>query len=159
MTFHHLTEEDLFGCLPIYNSNPAFMQMSEGSPVVTIDTVRKDYRETQELTGPYCMGFREKAGDGTLIGLAQFILDNPRDHNPWLGLLMILQEKQRRGYAVEFLAILHAWLKENEFANLHLAVLEQNQRVVSFYESCGYEAYEWRETPTLGKVLCMSIQL
>ncbi|MET3292722.1 GNAT family N-acetyltransferase [Brevibacillus fluminis] len=158
LRYSPLHESDFPALLKIYNSNPDFMEMSEGSRTVTIETVEKDDLETRSLPFSHCIGIWEQAGD-RLVGLMHFTLQNPSDKNPWLGLLMIHREKQQHGFAREALSVLHDWLRENEHTTLHLAVLEQNQRVVPFYQSCGYESYEWRETPALGKVLCMAKRL
>lgn len=150
-----VTAGDFPALLDIYNSNPDYLEYAYGQRSVSIDTVLQDHAENAALTDAYSYGLRTASGH-SLIGVAQFILQNPRDGHPWLGLLMIARQAQGRGYAKEFLDCLIHWYRENGYTSLHLGVLEKNQAVVPFYESCGFAVYEERFSEKLGRVICMA---
>ncbi|WP_139489450.1 GNAT family N-acetyltransferase [Brevibacillus dissolubilis] len=154
LTYTSCTPADLPALVDVYNSNPFYMQVSEGKPTVTLAEVERDFLETSDHNG-YNIIIREK-NNPAVIGTGQFILNNPRDNNPWLGLIMLHADKQGHGYAREFLQTLLGWYHTNGYPALHLAVLEQNERVVAFYETCGFTVYERSEHERLGKLIYMS---
>lgn len=158
LTYQPINENDMEQLGGIYNSNPFYLEISERKPQITLEEVRKEYLENRTCENEYTIGIREKE-EQKLIGVAKFILCNPHDNNPWLGLLMLHKEKQNRGFAKEFLNTLINWYRENGYVSLHLGVLEKNQSVIPFYEKCGFVTYEERDTKKYGKVFCMSRSL
>ncbi len=157
LRYRELGEADLEQLVFLYNSNPVYMQVSAGKPAVTLEEVRRDYAENKEYPDSVELLVSE-ADSGEIAGVFMFILNNPRDNQPWLGLLMLHSGKQGKGYAKECLQTLVDWLRENGFSSLHLGVLEANRRVVPIYEACGFQVYEVRETEKLGRVICMRRQ-
>ncbi|QRG68053.1 GNAT family N-acetyltransferase [Brevibacillus choshinensis] len=155
LVYTPVAERDFPELLDVYNSNPAYMEYAYGQRAVSLDAVAQDHADNLALEGSYSYCLRESSSD-SLIGIAQFILKNPRDGHPWLGLIMIDSRAHGRGYAKEFLDCLIAWYRENGYASLHLGVLEKNQAVVPFYEKVGFAAYEERVTEKLGRVICMA---
>lgn len=158
LEFSKITENDFEQLVEVYNSNPAYMEIAEGTAEITEDVVKRDHEESMSFENGYSVAIREK-GASKVIGVAQFILRNPRDDHPWLGFIMLHKDKQKAGYAREFLVVLLGWYKANGFTSLHLGVLESNQAVIPFYEGIGFVRYEERETPKLGKVICMCYSL
>lgn len=148
-------EKDFAELLSVYNSNPDYMEYAYGQREVTIQTVEMDHQENLGFADSFCFCLRE-ATDGSIVGIAQFILCNPRDGHPWLGLIMLHSRAKKKGYAKEFLEQLIRWYQENGYSSLHLGVLAKNGHVVPFYEKCGFHVYEERETEKLGRVICLS---
>jgi len=156
LNFAATLPSDVPQLVELYNSNPFFLEATEGKSVVTETEVLRDLEETASFaSGSWSLSIREK-GNTEVIGVAQFILENPRDGNPWLGLLMFHRQKQRFGYAREFLDVLVGWYQENGYTSLHLGVQERNDLVIPFYEKCGFHVYEVRDHPKLGRVICMA---
>ncbi|MED1795601.1 GNAT family N-acetyltransferase [Brevibacillus nitrificans] len=158
LAFTPVTERDFPALLAVYNSNPDFMEYSFGQRTVSMEAVAHDHEENLAFADSYSYCLREASSD-SLIGIAQFILKNPRDGHPWLGLIMIDSRAQGRGYAKEFLDCLTAWYRENGYHSLHLAVLEKNQAVLPFYEAYGFTTYVERVSEKLGRVVCMAYPL
>lgn len=158
LAFTPVTERDFPALLDVYNSNPDFMEYSFGQRTVPVEVVAQDHAENLTFADSYSYCLRE-ASSHSLIGIAQFILKNPRDGHPWLGLIMIDSRAQGRGYAKEFLDCLIAWYRENGYTSLHLAVLEKNQAVVPLYEAYGFATYEERVSDKLGRVFCMAYSI
>ncbi|KQL43523.1 sortase [Brevibacillus choshinensis] len=155
LVYSPVLESDFAELLHVYNSNPDFMEYSYGQRFVTVEIVEQDHADNMAFADSYSYCLRESSSH-SLIGIAQFILNNPRDGHPWLGLIMIDSRAQGNGYAKEFLDGLIDWYRENGYNSLHLAVLEKNQAVVPFYEAYGFATYEERVTETLGRVICMA---
>ncbi|MED4754364.1 GNAT family N-acetyltransferase [Brevibacillus choshinensis] len=157
LVYSPVLESDFSELLHVYNSNPDFMEYSYGQRFVTVEIVEQDHADNMAFafanSYSYCL---REASSHSLIGIAQFILNNPRDGHPWLGLIMIDSRAQGKGYAKEFLDGLIDWYRENGYTSLHLAVLEKNQAVVPFYETYGFVPYEERVTEKLGRVICMA---
>lgn len=158
LVYSPVVESDFAELLHVYNSNPDYMEYTYGQRTVTIEIVEQDLADNLAFAGSYNYCLRETSSH-SLIGIAQFILNNPRDGHPWLGLIMIDSRSQGKGYAREFLDCLIAWYRENGYTSLHLAVLEKNQAVVPFYEAYGFATYEERVTEKLGRVICMAYQI
>ncbi|MFD2369528.1 GNAT family N-acetyltransferase [Brevibacillus sp. GCM10020057] len=153
-----VTASDFPALLDVYNSNPDYMEYAYGQRSVSIDTICQDHAENAGFADSYSYCLRT-ASSHPPIGIAQFILRNPRDGHPWLGLLMIARHAQGNGYAKEFLDCLIHWYRENGYTSLHLGVLEKNKAVVPFYESCGFAVYEERFSEQLGRVICMACSI
>lgn len=147
-------EREFDELLALYNSNPDYMECAFGKRTVTREAVEMDHADNLAFDYAYSLTMRTHA-HRELVGIAQFILRNPRDGHPWLGLIMLHKNHQGKGYAREFLDTLIGWYRENGYASLHLGVLAGNQAVVPFYESYGFRLYEERITDKLGRVLCM----
>lgn len=158
LRYTQTTEADFPQLLEVYNSNPFYMEISEGKPVLTLDDVRRDFHDNASFEHNYAISIRQKQAE-QIIGLAQFILNNPRDSKPWLGLLIVHQAKQGEGIAKEFMQTLKDWYRENGYEELRLGVLEKNIKVQPFYEKLGFVQYEVRETEKLGRVICLSCPL
>ncbi|MFY0544122.1 GNAT family N-acetyltransferase [Brevibacillus sp. H7] len=158
LTFSPVTEADFPALLTVYSSNPDYMEMSEGTRIVSLETVEKDHRENLELPDSFSVAIREQ-GSADIIGISQFILRNPNDGFPWLGLIMLHSARQQHGYAREFMETLIEWYRENGYEELRLGVLEKNRKVVPFYERLGFFTYEVKQSEKLGRVICMARKL
>ena len=154
LSYEPATPDDFPELLDVYNSNPDYMEWAYGKRVVTLETVKQDHDDNLALDDSYSVSIRD-ADTRSLIGISQFILRNPRDGHPWLGLIMLHANSQGKGYATEFLDTLISWYAENGYSSLHLAVLEKNRKVMPFYEKYGFRFYEERMTEAYGRVFCM----
>jgi len=158
LTFAPVTEADFPELLSVYNSNPDYLEIAEGARTVSLETVEKDHREHLAYADAHHFTMREKESSA-VIGISQFILCNPNDGFPWLGLIMLHSSRQKRGYAREFMEVLLDWIRVNGYPELRLGVLERNRSVVPFYERLGFFIYETKETQKLGRVICMTRKL
>ncbi|WP_289141095.1 GNAT family N-acetyltransferase [uncultured Brevibacillus sp.] len=158
LVFTPVTRENFAELLSVYNSNPDYMEYAYGQRAVTLKEVEADHEENLGYADSfsYCL---HEASSGYIVGVAQFILRNPRDGHPWLGLIMLHSDHQKKGYAKEFLDHLIHWYRDNGYSSLHLGVLEKNARVVPFYEKYGFQVYGERITEKLGRVICLGYSI
>ena len=154
LVFTPVKREDLAQLMGVYNSNPFYNLVSTGKSDVTLEEIEEDWKYNEEYDDSYSILITDKS-NGEVIGHSQFLIRNPRDNNPWLGLIMVEQKQQGKGYAREFITSLMDWLEHQGFESLHLAVLEKNDKVLPFYYKLGFAAYETRQTERYGPALCL----
>lgn len=154
LNYTAVKREDLISLIDVYNSNPFFNLVSTGKCDVTLEEIEADWKYNEEFAQSYSIALTDKKS-GTIIGYSQFLTCNPRDLNPWLGLIIVKADQQGKGYAREFMESLINWLEVYGFPSLHLAVLEKNEKVLPFYEKLGFVPYEIKETQRFGTTICM----
>lgn len=158
LEFEIATAAHFADLLEVYNSNSFFMKLNFGKEQVTIAEVENDHQENEAYACSYAMVMCER-GTKKVVGLAHWLLNNPRDGYPWLGLIMLHKEKQGFGYAKEFLDVLRGWYVENGYRHLRLAILQDNAQILPFYEKYGFRIYDTKEIERYGTVICLSIPL
>jgi hypothetical protein len=104
LVIRELREEDLEAVLPVYTSNPAYLALTEGSGGepgrYELDMLERDFVVAQMAPGRTMAGIFLKGADEP-IGVLDWMEENPADRKPWVGLLIIRADHQRRGCASE----------------------------------------------------------
>ena len=88
--------------------------------------------------------------------------EHPRDLVPWIGLLEIHKQEQRRGYGSEAAAAFLGWARERGALALRLGVDDGNTSGLTFWRGVGLRAVEERERIGPGgpvRVEVMELQL
>ena len=150
-----VSANDLPALLPVYNSNPFFLKLSEGKAAVTLDDLVRDHDQHGEQEGAHHVLLRLREGGG-VIGVVQVLEENPRDGRAWLGLAVIHRDHQHRGLAREAVDAIAAWLRENGRDELRLGVLGKNARVVPAWAALGFRALDVVDSPRWGRVIRMT---
>jgi RimJ/RimL family protein N-acetyltransferase len=103
-TIHELAADELERTLPIYMSNPEFVQQQEGSESEPgrYDLARwqRDWSIAQYMPGRHLLVAYLKDEQRTPIGLVDYLEQNDDDY-PYLGALIIHKDYQRQGFARE----------------------------------------------------------
>ena len=136
--------EDLPALLPVYLSNPEFVAMNEGARgeqgYYDLEMFQRDWQVQRMMPGGHVLGIYLKE-TGAAVGQANYLEENPDDGRPWLGLLMIVRERQRQGLGTEAFRRLAAFFREvYGWPALRLGVLKQNSPALAFWERRGF----WR---------------
>jgi RimJ/RimL family protein N-acetyltransferase len=152
LTFEEITEELLSIAQKIVNSNTEYNLLENGREIRSLEELK------DEFLNPLTRSVFIKQ-DGTYIGVMDYLDENPKDHYPWLGLLMIDLEVQGRGYAKQ--AYQHY---EKEMINLgktavRLGVLKGNKKAKQFWESIGFVFYETKPYKEDRQVDCYEKEL
>src|SRR4051794_30734741 len=96
--FEEITKETLYIALEIINSNPLYNVLENS----------KDKRELadmeEELLNPVSTSVFIKLDD-TYIGVIDYLMENPKDQCPWLGLLIIHGDYQGFGFGTQAYAL------------------------------------------------------
>ncbi|WP_170169047.1 GNAT family N-acetyltransferase [Mesobacillus subterraneus] len=132
--------------LKIMNSHPEYNLLAEGKRILTDEDMLEEHEEGKELAKErYLMKVEED-----YIGIIDFVMRNPRDEKPWLGLLIIHQSWSRQGKAEKALAIYEDMMKERGIREVRLGCFEANAAGLAFWEKTGFQRVkkiEFREKP------------
>ncbi|MFE9444959.1 GNAT family N-acetyltransferase [Streptomyces sp. NPDC006602] len=91
--------------------------------------------------------------EGRLVGIA-ITLDrhpDPADPDPWIGLLMVAADVQRRGYGRRLAALLEDRFRAAGRTAVRLAVLDANPKGLAFWTALGYEVIDHRADRERGR--------
>lgn len=135
--------EDLPALLPVYTSNPAFVQQNEGSEgeVGRYDLARwrRDWQIAQMMPGNHWLGCYLKT-EQMPVGIVLFLAEHEEDGQPWLGSLVVHKEYQRQGLGTEiFQRLTDYFRQELGWSNLRAGVKAQNEVGLAFLERMGFQ--------------------
>ena len=143
------TEDDVDGLLEVALSNPDFTGDHEGSQGepgrFDRDMLERDLAVAWMDPARHPFVLRHKGDRGRVIGWADVLEEHPRDLVPWIGLLEIHKEQQRRGYGREAVAALLGWARERGALDLRIGVDDGNVSGLAFWRSVGFGDVEERE--------------
>ncbi|MFS0881092.1 GNAT family N-acetyltransferase [Bacillus sp. 7586-K] len=141
MIFEPITENSIQIALEIVNSNPDYNVLENGNPIRTLSEVSND------LLNSVSESFLV-VEDNRYIGIVDFLENNPKDNKPWLGLLMINGSYHSLGYGKRVYGAFEEKLKQRQFKNVRIGVLQDNLIALTFWKSLGFKFYgtsNWRE--------------
>jgi RimJ/RimL family protein N-acetyltransferase len=134
-------EMDAASVLRVFNSNPDFIDDSEGRIgkfAYTLDEVAgwEMFRQPLRAHQRY-FAIRPQGGD-ELIGMGDMLTPHPRGNYAALGLLIMHREWQGRGLGGEAADAIESMLAAERWRELELVVLQNRPRSRRFWERCGY---------------------
>jgi RimJ/RimL family protein N-acetyltransferase len=137
--------DDLSALLPIYLSNPAFVEQNEGSEGeigrYDLDRWQRDWQIQQMLPGAHRLGCYLKQ-DLIPVGFLDF-LEEHEDGYPWLGALVIDGASHRQGFGSEAFQGLIDYAGENmAWTTLRAGVKAVNEEGVAFLTHLGFRMAE-----------------
>jgi RimJ/RimL family protein N-acetyltransferase len=140
-----LEPSDIEAAFDVYASNPDYLELTEGTagePGRYDRTMfERDFAIVQMTPGrqlsAVCLN-----ETGELLGGLDWMLENPADGYPWLGLLIIRADRQRQGFGREALEALAAQLRTSGMAALRAGVIERNRPGRAFAEELGFQSVE-----------------
>jgi GNAT superfamily N-acetyltransferase len=135
ITFEEITEEQLSTAQKIVNSNKEYNLLENGRESRSIEEVK------EEFLNPLSKSFFIKQ-DEKYIGVMDYLDENPKDHFPWLGLLMIDLDEQGKGYAKQAYDHYEKEMICQGKNAVRLGVLKGNKKAKLFWESNGFIFYE-----------------
>ncbi len=142
LVIRELREEDLAAVLPVYTSNPEYLALNEGSGGepgrYDLDMLGRDFVVAQMTPGRTMAGIFLKGGDEP-IGVLDWMEQNPTDGRPWLGLLIIRADHQRRGFASETLDAFVERLRSRGARTVRAGVIERNEGACEFARRLEFE--------------------
>lgn len=139
--FQPVTHEQIELLKEIVNSNHAYNTLSEGHSELN-DKEIHDMYESSKNQGAV-MNF---VVDGDRpVGVIDYLMENPSDKMPWLGLLMIHSDHQGKGYAVEALKKYERLLQNQGKQRVRLGVIQENDQALKFWTNRGFTFYEEKQ--------------
>lgn len=134
ITFEPIKEETLEIVKSIVNSNASYNILENGNPVRTDEEIKNEFLNPK--TECYLI-----AVDNQFVGVLDFLVENPKDGQPWLGLLMIHKDYHSMGYGKKAYLSFEKQLIERKFQNVRLGVLQDNEKAKKFWKSLGFYMY------------------
>jgi RimJ/RimL family protein N-acetyltransferase len=136
----------LTGLLPVYLSNPDYVNITEGSADrpghYDLVMLQRDWQVAAITPGRIMAGVYLRKSQ-TPVGILDILDKNPSDGLPWIGLLMIHGKHQRLGYAREtYLRIARFFREEKNATILRIGVIAENQPAHAFWASLGFQEVE-----------------
>ena len=137
----------------LYASNHAFYALSGDFP--DPHDIRPDQVATalaDELTNPDVDVLLAR-GAGHLVGIAITLAHHPdpTDPDPWIGLLLVDAQQQRKGYGRRLATHVEERFREAGRDAVRLAALDNNPRALAFWTTLGYEIIGHRKDRQLGR--------
>lgn len=132
--FQIITEDLLEPTLKVLNSNSHYNTLENGNPLRTITEARNEF--LNENTESYLITLENE-----YIGIIDFLKNNPNDNSPWIGLLMIHGEYHSKGYGKAVYQLFEEKLKQQNFSNVRIGILQENAIAKKFWASLGFKFY------------------
>lgn len=143
------TEDDVDELLAVAVSNPDFTGHHDGSAgepgQFDRDMLKRDLAVAWRDPARHPLVLRHRTDRGPAVGWAEVLDEHPRDLVPWIGLLELHRQEQRRGYGREATMALLAWARARRATALRLAVDHGNSSGLAFWQSVGFRALEARQ--------------
>lgn len=129
--------------LPVFNTNADYLEAAEGKERYQFDDVVMYLWQETMRENSRCLALRLRETN-ELVGTACLLVPHPREPVPWIGLLLLRRDQQRRGLGAEATAAIEAALAAEGWGEVHLAVLSSRPEARRFWERQGYAVYDER---------------
>jgi GNAT superfamily N-acetyltransferase len=120
--------------MEIMNSHPEYNLLADGKRILSQEDLLEEHDEGSDLEKER---YLLKVGEN-YIGIIDFIMLNPRDQKPWLGLLIIHRDWTRQSYAEKALTIYEDMMRIRGINEVRLGCFEANSPGLSFWEKQGF---------------------
>jgi GNAT superfamily N-acetyltransferase len=147
MFFEEVTKESLYIALEMINSNPEYNRFENGKEARTLADMEKEFLNPNT----YCAFIKL---DDTYIGIIDYLLENPKDHYPWLGLLLIHADYQGYGFGAQTFAAYENEMRKRGKESVRIGVLKENIKAQRFWESLGFVHYNTATAQNGTGILC-----
>lgn len=122
--------------LEIMNSDTLHNLISKGKEKMTLEEILEDHHEEIEKERYLIMW------EGREAGILDFTLLNPKDEKPWLGLLVIHLDYQKKGLGQKAYDLYEQMMRNKGLACVRLGCFVENQKGLSFWEKQGFSVYK-----------------
>lgn len=129
--FEEITKETLYIALEIINSNPYYNVVENGRDQRGLEEIE------EEFLNPVTTSVFIKLDD-TYIGVMDYLMENPKDQSPWLGLLMIHGDYQGFGFGTQAYALYESDIRKRGLVRTRIGVIRENVKAKQFWDSLGF---------------------
>ncbi|WP_433944474.1 GNAT family N-acetyltransferase [Paenibacillus sp. SN-8-1] len=135
LNFVECSADNVEAELVIMNSNPAFNLISNDKEELTLQEIIDDRSESVRIGAERFL----IEADHNYVGVIDWLMKNPNDGYPWLGLLTIKKEYQNHGYAKQALSHFYDLMRERGVTELRIGVIANNEPAHLFWHAQGFE--------------------
>ncbi|TYP72731.1 GNAT family N-acetyltransferase [Paenibacillus methanolicus] len=118
----------------IMNSDPYYNRVSKDKELLTDPEIEEELRQAAIIGAERYLA-RDAAG--TFVGILDFLMRNPRDGYPWLGLLLVRKEEQGRGIGEALLSQYETLMRERGVQAYRLGAIVENEPARRFWTKQG----------------------
>jgi RimJ/RimL family protein N-acetyltransferase len=129
--FEEITKETLYIALEIINSNSEYNIVENGRAQRELAEMEEEY------LNPATTSVFIKLDD-TYIGVMDYLIENPKDQCPWLGLLIIHCDYQGFGFGTQAYALNESDMRKRGLVRTRIGVIKENVKAKQFWESLGF---------------------
>ncbi|MFD1956408.1 GNAT family N-acetyltransferase [Paenibacillus thailandensis] len=121
--------------MDILNSDAFFNLISVDHETLTEEEVALENKQSAEMGAE-----RYLVKDGPqYVGILDFLMRNPKDGCPWLGLLQVDKKLQRQGYGSRMLETYIHVMKERKAERFRIGIIRENEPALRFWTRHGFE--------------------
>ncbi|MCT8138182.1 GNAT family N-acetyltransferase [Anaerobacillus sp. CMMVII] len=132
ITFEEIREDTLYIALELVNSNLAYNVLEHNKETRTLEELK------EELLNDQTKSMFIKL-DETYIGLIDYLMKNPKDNFPWIGLFLIHSDYQGYGFGSGAYFRFENEILKPETKIVRIGILKENKIAKGFWESQGYQ--------------------
>ncbi|WP_045523892.1 GNAT family N-acetyltransferase [Neobacillus niacini] len=129
--FEEITKETLYIALEMINSNPNYNIIENGSAQRELSELEEEFLNPETISVFIKL-------DDTYIGVMDYLMENPKDQYPWLGLLMIHGDYQGFGFGAQAYALYESEMRNRGLERVRIGVIKENVMANQFWESLGF---------------------
>jgi GNAT superfamily N-acetyltransferase len=147
MFFEEVKKETLYIALEMINSNPEYNRFENGKEARTLADMEEEFLNPNTISAFIKL-------DDTYIGIIDYLLENPKDHYPWLGLLLIHADYQSYGFGSQAVAVYENEMRKRGKKSVRIGVIKENTNAQRFWESLGFVYYNTATAQNGTGILC-----
>jgi len=145
--FEEMTKETLYIAQEIINSNPGYNVLENKNDHRSLAEMEKEFLGSDTVSAFIKL-------EDTYIGVIDYLIENPKDHFPWLGLLMIHSDYQGYGFGTQAYALYENEMMNRGLGSVRLGVLKDNTKAHSFWESQGFVLFKKTTSQSGNEIWC-----
>jgi RimJ/RimL family protein N-acetyltransferase len=147
MYFEEVSKDSLYIALEMINSNPEYNRFENGNEARTLADLEEEFLNPKTISAFIKL-------DDTYIGIIDYLIENPKDHYPWLGLLVIHADYQGYGFGAQAFAVYENEMQKRGKNCVRIGVLKENTKAQRFWESLGFVYYNTATAKNGTGILC-----
>lgn len=147
MYFEEMTKETLYIAQEIINSNPGYNVLENKKGHRSLAEMEKEFLGSDTFSAFIKL-------EDTYIGVIDYLIENPKDRYPWLGLLMIHNDYQGYGFGTQAYALYENEMMNRGLGSVRLGVLKDNTKAHSFWESQGFVLFKKTTSQSGNEIWC-----
>lgn len=152
MYLEEVKKETLYIALEMINSNPKYNMFENGIEARTLADMEEEFLNPNSISAFIKL-------DDTYIGIIDYLLENPKDQFPWLGLLLLHGDYQGYGFGAQAFAVYENEMLKRGKKVVRIGVLKENIRAQHFWESLGFVYYNSATMKNGSGIFCYEKQI
>lgn len=138
LILREMSREELPAVLEVYNSNPGYNLLRNGTDRFSLTELAAEYDSTLSIPRGHWLTLVH--GDA-IIGVMHLIDGTPAEPKTWINLLLIHANHQRKGWGREAVSLVEKHCQDTGSRQIHHGVIAKSEPALLFWGRLGYEQY------------------